>query len=583
MKIRASITAWLLLLVLLPTLPLAIFSVYSSYRYAEERRVAIESELIERSDALSAEVRDRLARSLGYAQSLALSHVAQSGNIEELYRFAKRIQELDTDIAAVSLIAPDNQMLFLTLRPFGQKFPTGEISAVRKVFETAKPVLSAPFKSPISDNTVIALGIPVMRDGKVAYCLRAIIRTELLNKLLQPSQLPDGWIASLVGQDGILVARSHFPERFVGQIASAELVQALNNKTSGLWDGVSKEGIPTRTILRPVGNSGWYLGLGVPKETLLEPLKRDVLINVLGGVALLLVGVGSALLISRQISKSLRQIVEASQAVLLGALPPTGSSGIVELDQMRETLMEVDEYGRLLEQQVAVRTQELVEAKDRISSFATQLEDSVEAERQRISREVHDQIGAVLTGIKMIFRSLPKGSIPEVHEKGLVEALDVGVATARRIAAELRPPLIDDLGLQAAVEQLLETSLSPSRLLYSVNLADCEYLSKRQTLGAYRIIQEACTNVVRHSGAAHFAIKGSRIAPDAYEITMTDDGVGMPSEPARKGSLGMTGMVERTELMGGKLTAVGAPQNGVTLTLVLPLTAETPDHENSAA
>lgn len=583
MKLRASITAWLLLLVLLPTLPLVIFSVYSSYRYAEERRAAIESELVERSESLSAEVRDRLARSMGYTQSLALSHAAQSGNVEELYRFAKRIQELDTDIAAVSLIGPDNQMLFLTLRPFGQQFPTSEIPAVRKVFETAKPVLSAPFKSPISDITVIALGVPVMRDGKVAYCLRAIIRTELLNKLLQPSHLPEGWIASLVGQDGILVARSHFPERFVGQMAPPLLVQALNNKTSGLWDGVSKEGVHTRTILRPVGNWGWYLALGVPKETLLGPLKRDVLANALGGITLLLVGAGSALLVSRRISKALRQTVEASKAVLTGALPPTGSLGILEVDQMRGTLTEVDEYGRLLEAQVSVRTQELQAAKDRISSFATQLEDSVEAERQRISREVHDQVGAVLTGIKMIFRSLPKGSIPEIHEKGLLEALDVGVATARRIAAELRPPLIDDLGLGAAVEQLLETSLSPVRILYSVNLEDCECLSKRQTLGVYRIIQEACTNVVRHSGAAHFAIKGARTADGTYEITMTDDGVGMPNEPARKGSLGMTGMLERTELMGGKLTAVGTPHNGVTLTLVLPLTVEFPRHENSVA
>jgi len=583
MNIRASITAWLLLLVLLPTLPLAIFSVYSSYRYAEERRNAIETELVERGDSLAAELRDRLDKSLGYMQSLALSNVAQDGDIEGLYKFARRIQELDTDIAAVSLIAPDNQMLFLTLRPFGQQFPTSDIPAVRKVFETARPTLSAPFKSPIRDLTVVALGVPIMRDGKVAYCLRAIIRTEVLNELLRPTQFPDGWIASLVAQNGILIARSHSPERFVGQIAPPLLIEALNNKPSGIWDGVSKEGVQTRTILRPIGDSGWFLSLGVPKETLLQPLKREVLANALRGTVLLLIGVGSALLVSRRISKSLRQTVEASKAVLIGAPPTTAFSGIAELDQMRGTLMEVDEYGRLLEAQVTVRTKELQEAKDRISSFATQLEDSVEAERRRISREVHDQIGAVLTGIKMIFRGLPKGSIPEMHEKGLLEALDVGVATARRIAAELRPPLIDDLGLQAAVEQLLETSLAPIKILYSVNLDGCECLSERLTLGAYRIIQEACTNVVRHSGAAHFAIKGSRIAPDAYEITMTDDGVGMPSEPARKGSLGMTGMLERTELMGGKLTTVGAPQNGVTLTLVLPLTAETPDHENSAA
>ncbi|UCV27025.1 sensor histidine kinase [Ferribacterium limneticum] len=583
MKVRASITAWLLLLVLLPTLTLLLFSVYSSYRYAEERRIAIETALVQRGDALASEVRDRLAKSLGYVQSLSISNAAKAGDIEGLYRYARRIQELDTDIAAISLIAPDNRMVFLTLRPFGQQFPTSDIPAVRKVFETGKPVLSAPFKSPISDRTVVALGVPVIRDGEVAYCLRAVISTTVLNALLQPSQLPDGWIASLIGADGILVARSHSPERYVGQAGPPLLIEAMEKKTAGVWDGISKEGVPTRTILRPIGEWGWYLSLGVPKDLLLEPLKQEVLVNVLWGVSLLLIGLGSAVVVSRRIAKSLRQTVDATKAVLGGASPPVHSTGIVELDQMRDTLTEVDEYGRLLEQQVSVRTRELVEAKERIASFATQLEDSVEAERQRISREVHDQIGAVLTGIKMIFRGLPKGTLAEPQEKGLLEALDVGVATARRIAAELRPPLIDDLGLQAAAEQLLETSLRPVRVLYSVNLEDCDCLSKRQTLGVYRIIQEACTNVVRHSGAARFVVQGALADGEIYEISMIDDGVGMQDGATRKVTLGMAGMLERAELMGGRLTYTSTPHHGVTLSLVLPVTAEKLSDENSAA
>jgi signal transduction histidine kinase len=582
MKIRATITAWLLLLVLLPTVPLLSFSVYSSYRYADERRMAIETELIQRVDALSSEVRDRLAKSLGYMEGLAVSDAAKEGDIETLYENARRIQELDPTIAAVTLIAPDNRMLFLTLRPFGQQFPASEIPAVRKVFETAKPVLSAPFKSPISDHIVVALGVPVVRDGEVAYCLRAIIRTTVLNSLLQPSQLPNGWIASLVSSEGILVARSHFPERFVGQAATSQLLAALKNRNAGFWDGLTKEGVRTRAILRPVGDWGWYLAMGVSKETLLAPIKRELLKLSLLGVFLLLIGSGTVVLLSRRITKSLRQTVEATQAVLRGASPPVRSTGIVELDQMREALTQVDEYGRLLEQQVSVRTHELVEAKERIAKFATQLEASVESERQRISREVHDQIGAVLTGIKMIFRGLPKASLPEAQEKSLLDALDAGVATARRIAAELRPPLIDDLGLQAAVEQLLDTSLRPARILFSVDLNECKCLSQRHTLGAYRIIQEACTNVVRHSGARHFVVRGAQTSDDNYEIIMTDDGVGMPIAAARKGALGMAGMHERAEIMGGTLACVSTAQHGVTLTLRLPLIGDR-GHEDTPA
>lgn len=583
MKIRTSITAWLLLLVLLPTLPLAAFSIYSSYHYAEERRAAIELELVQRADSLAAEVRDRLAKSLGYVQSLSLSNSAKSGDIEGLYRFASRLRDLDTGISAISLIGPDNTMLFLTLAPFGQKFPTGQAAAVAKVFETAKPVLSSPFKSPISDKTVIALGVPIIREGKVDYVLRAIIRSETLNALLQPSQLPDGWIASLVGADGILVARSHLADRFVGQPASGGVLNAVADKNTGLWDGVTKEGILTRTVIRPVGDWGLYIALGVPKEILLEPLNRELLAKSLGGVTVLLLGIALAILVSRRITRSLRQTVDATKAVLSGEATSAASSGVVEFDQMRENLTQLDEYGRLLEAKVALRTQELSEAKGRLAHFATQLEDSVEAERQRISREVHDQIGAVLTGIKMIFRGLPPGSIPEAHEKGLIEALDVGVATARRIAAELRPPLIDDLGLQAAVEQLLETSLQPVCIGYSVHLNECECLNKRQTLGAYRIIQEATTNVVRHSAARHFSIRGQLIEATRYEVVMDDNGIGMPDGAPRQGSLGLPGMYERAELMGGTLTMSSVPQQGVKMTLVLPIITEPVANENPAA
>ena len=582
MKIRMSITAWLLLLVLLPTLPLALFSVVSSYRYAEERRAAIESELVRRGDSLASEVRDRLAKSFGYIQSLAVSNAAQGGDIEGLYRYARRIHDLDTDIAAISLIASDNRMVFLTLRPLGEQLPTSDIASVRKVFDTAKPVLSAPFKSPIRNATVIALGVPLIRDGQVAYCLRVIISTQMLDALLQPSQLPQGWNASLVGADGILVARSRFPERFVGQMVSPPLIEVLSKKTVDLWDGVNKESVLTRNILRPVGDWGLYLVLGVPKETLLEPLRRDVLTNTILGGVLLIIGAGAALLVSRRIARSLRDTAEATQTVFSGTSSPVRSTGIIELDHMRNTLTTVDAHGRLLERQVSLRTSELVGAKERIASFATQLEDSVEAERQRISREVHDQIGAVLTGIKMIFRTLPKGSVPETQEKGMIEALDVGVATARRIAAELRPPLIDDIGLQAAVEQLLETSLRPVKVLYSVALDGCACLSKRQTLAAYRIIQEACTNVVRHSGAAHFVVNGSRIRSDTYEISMTDDGVGMPEVPVRREALGMAGMRERAELMGGQFTCASTPHQGVTLTLILPVIVRESSDENPA-
>lgn len=580
MKIRAGIITWLLLLVLLPSLPLLIFASYSAYRYADERRSGIETELITRANTLAANVRQVLARNFGYITSLAASDAATRGDVEGLYHIARRVRDSNPEIIAVTLIDKDGKMLFLSTLPFGQTAPTAQIAAVHEVFRTGKPVASSVFHSPINERFLVALAVPVMQNGRVAYCLRAIVSVDTINAVISPDTLPPGWVAAVTDSGGRIIARSLSPEQFIGQQGSPQLVTAIQEQTETLWEGVTKEGIVTQAALRPIGTWGWHLALGVPKASLSAPWKQDVLILVGLGGTMLSLGLALAVWLSRHISLSLRDTVRATRAVLRGETAASHSAGITELDQMHRALTEVEEYGRLLEQRVDERTRELQSAKERISRFADQLERGVEGERQRISREVHDQIGAVLTGIKMIFRGLPEGVLPREQEHTLIEALDQGVATARRIASELRPPLIDDLGLQAAVEQLLESSFRGNGIVHAVRLDNANRLNERQALAAYRIIQEASTNVLRHARASHFAVTGRLEDNSRYGITIMDDGIGMSAPAARPGALGVTGMRERAELLGGTLSIGNAPQGGgVILTLQIPLSR--PDGEAS--
>ena len=572
MKIRAGIMTWLLLLVLLPSLPLLLFASYSAYRYADERRSTIETDLTTRANTLAANVRQVLARNFGYIASLAASDAAARGDIEGLYNIARRIRDSNPEIIAVTLIDKDGKMLFLSSLPFGQATPTAQIAAAQEVFRTGKPVASSVFRSPINDRFLVALAVPVMQDGKVAYCLRAILNVDTINAVISPDKLPPGWVAAVTDANGRFIARSLSPGQFVGQQGSPQLVAAIQNRTEPLWEGVTREGVVTQTALRPIGTWGWYLAIGVPKASLAAPWKQDVQILVGLGGAMLALGLGLAIWLSRRITLSIRDTVQATKAVLRGEVAAGQSAGITELDQMHRALTEVEEYGRLLEQRVDARTAELQSAKERISRFADQQERTVEAERQRISREVHDQIGAVLTGIKMIFRGLPTGVLPQGQERELITALDLGVATARRIASELRPPLIDDLGLQAAVEQLLETSFRGNGIIHAVRLDDADILNERQALAAYRIIQEASTNVLRHARASHFAVTGRVEDNSCYGITIMDDGIGMSTTAGRPGALGVAGMQERAELLGGSLTIGNTPHgSGVVVSLQIPL------------
>ena len=238
-----------------------------------------------------------------------------------------------------------------------------------------------------------------------------------------------------------------------------------------------------------------------------------------------------------------------------------------------------------LEQQVVKRTAALTEAKSRLAAFTVEQQHLIEVERKRLSREVHDQVGATFAGLKMILRGLPDASIPADQLQALLMAVDMGVVTARRIATSLRPPLLDDLGLQAALEQLLDNLSRGDGPLGAVDLHDQDRLTQDQAIGLYRIVQEAVSNVVRHAHARHFVVRGGINGGGCYRLTMLDDGIGLGVVEPRQGALGLAGMRERAELMGGSITIENGPEGGVLITLVLPLEPgmNNNDHENTAA
>lgn len=219
-----------------------------------------------------------------------------------------------------------------------------------------------------------------------------------------------------------------------------------------------------------------------------------------------------------------------------------------------------------LEATVKARTAELEESRLRLRDLAIRLDESIEAERRRLAREVHDQLGQTLTVLKLQARRLPSRDSASGEFDRL---LDEAIATSRRIAAELRPPLLDDLGLAAALNQLAQQHGTGA----SVNVEDDHVLTPRQAEQLYRIAQEAVTNVLRHADAEQLRIRGG--ATDAlYLLSIEDDGVGMAAAPARSGALGILGMRERAQLAGGECRWLNSPSGGTQVEIRLPLAQE---------
>lgn len=259
-------------------------------------------------------------------------------------------------------------------------------------------------------------------------------------------------------------------------------------------------------------------------------------------------------------------IFVALQTVLLLVL-------IYNMRLRRKALEELERERTSLEERVLIRTQELVGAKA-VVAFANQQDRAIEAERRRLAREVHDQIGQVFTAIKLIIDSLPCHVFPPGQEKALGHALEMGIASTRRITAELRPPLLDDLGLAAAVNHYIKNHPGLGQIMCSVAISGDNALDDKQVLALFRIIQEAVTNVVRHARATRLAITG--VAAMDYILTVADDGCGLDQATIRPGALGVVGMRERVNMLGGKFNILSRPNEGVTIEVRLPPNQSTP-------
>jgi signal transduction histidine kinase len=201
-----------------------------------------------------------------------------------------------------------------------------------------------------------------------------------------------------------------------------------------------------------------------------------------------------------------------------------------------------------------------------------------EEERKHLSRELHDDVGQVLTALRMelgrIERTRGPSAVaiaPAVIEcRRLVDSL---VRTVRDLALGLRPSMLDDLGLQAALEWHVRDFMRRYGVQVELTMdGDVTTLPDAYRTCVYRAVQEALTNGIRHSQAHTIAIRIVGV-PDGLDVSIADDGIGMDRERRGEG-LGLRGIEERVRKLRGTMTIQSAPGRGTTVAFRLPLSLD---------
>ena len=295
-----------------------------------------------------------------------------------------------------------------------------------------------------------------------------------------------------------------------------------------------------------------------------EVTEMRVAIGILSAL-ILAVGLTGVLLISNVLTRPLRDVAAGAGRIAAGDLDARVPAG------------RGDEIGRLatafndMAERVAERDASLRHLSKRMFSVQEQ-------ERVRIAREVHDELGQALTAMKIDLRQIARQHA-ELDEplSALGRQIDDIVELVRRIASDLRPAILDDLGVTAALEQQLRRVRESTGMKTTLVVDEEPALDMITSVTLYRIAQEGLANIVRHAEASEVEVSLA-IRNGAAVLEIGDNGRGVTAEQiANPRSLGIVGMRERAELLGGSVAIRSGPGKGTMVTVTLPLARDERD------
>lgn len=339
-------------------------------------------------------------------------------------------------------------------------------------------------------------------------------------------------------------------------------VEVLETEEGLIWD-----------FAVPVfGGRAGFARVGLSEQRLQSVIFTTTEQLLLVTVLVSILGIAAGYFLTLIITRPVLGLVQVTQAVTRGDLT------------QRAHFWAQDEIGTLSEA-FNLMVEDLARERVRRSQLLDAVITAQEEERKRIARELHDETGQALTSLLVGLKVAAEADAPRHH---LIELRAIAAQTlegVRDLARELRPPLLDDLGLAAALERHSRQYGAKHGLTVdwqALRMDDGTALSPQLAMALYRIIQEALTNVVRHAQAKNVSVVVERKSQSVVAV-VEDDGVGFSVSDVRIRDLGMEcaeneqpglglfGMQERAALLGGTLNVESSPGQGTTIRVELPL------------
>lgn len=334
-RLDVSLSVWVSGICLLAVVPMLVFSALILYRdIAEQQRRGLAA-LERRATVTAAAIGHELDSVFTELTILSLVDSARQGDLEALHGLAVRVVAADPRIASISLSARSGAQPFITSRPFGAVLPDSNVAALlQPLFEGSDRVVGPLVVGAVSKQAVVGVARPIDLGRVGVFALRAVVRHEAIGARLNEQAWPADWTATIIDQNGIIIARSRDADRFVGHAATPGLLERAKESQSA-FHAITKDGVATVASAAPVPASGWHVVVGQPRAAL-EAQVRDSITTVLVlGALCAALGIGAASFFGRATGRHLRRVVGAHVG---GAAMPVTAVGIKEVGEVADAL-----------------------------------------------------------------------------------------------------------------------------------------------------------------------------------------------------------------------------------------------------
>ena len=356
MKIR-----WhLMILVAAALVPVLIFAGVMIGVLGRQEQLAVERGLLDTARALSLAIDREMGVSIRSLQILALSEHLRSGDLKKFHEESKTILPTLGIWETVVLTEPSGQQILNLRRPFGSPLPrTNLLDLVRQVTETGRPAVSNLFTGALTGTPLIAVAVPVVRDGKVRYVLNSSADPKVLASLLGQQKLPPDWLATLIDRKKIVIARTRDSDKFVGKPATQTFADQTTAAKEATWRGTTLDGLEVIAAASRSDLSGWALGLAVPVTAVEDTMRRTMLLISAGGTLLLLAGLLLAALFGRPIAGVFADLSDGAAAMGRGEVPRVPPLPIAEANQLARAFEDAAENRKQAEEQLQLSEERL--------------------------------------------------------------------------------------------------------------------------------------------------------------------------------------------------------------------------------